>query len=55
MQNRAWGLGTPTDLAASNTQDPDLCPLYMAHRHKDALGWMGGILSEHRHRYEGAG
>jgi hypothetical protein len=38
MQNRAWGLGTPTDLAASNTQDPDLCPLYMRTGTKMRLG-----------------
>jgi hypothetical protein len=39
MQNRAYGPGTPTESATSNTQGPDLCPpLYIAHRHKDALG-----------------
>jgi hypothetical protein len=30
MQNRAYGPGTPTDLATSNTQGPDLGPLYTA-------------------------
>jgi hypothetical protein len=30
-------------------------PLYVAHAHNDALRWMRGILSEHRHRYGGRG
>jgi hypothetical protein len=38
MQNRAYGPGTPTESAASNTQCPELEPLCIAHRHKDALG-----------------
>jgi hypothetical protein len=38
LQNRAWSLGTPTESATSNAQGPDLCPLYIAHRHSDALG-----------------
>jgi len=32
------GPRTPTDPTTSNTQGPDLEPLYIAHRHKDALG-----------------
>ena len=43
LRNRAWGTGTPTESAASNTQDPDGRPLlYIAHRHKDALGPIRG-------------
>src|SRR5918994_7114785 len=29
--------------------------IYVARAHKDALGWMRAILSEHRHRYGGRG
>jgi hypothetical protein len=38
MQTPCIGPGTPTDLAASDTEGPDLEPLYIAHRSKDALG-----------------
>jgi hypothetical protein len=41
-QNRTQGPDTPTESAASNTQGPDLCPLYIAHRQKDALGPIRG-------------
>jgi hypothetical protein len=36
------GPDSPTDSATSNTQGPELCPLYIAHRQKDALGRIRG-------------
>jgi hypothetical protein len=30
-------------------------PLCVAREHKDVLGWMCTLLSEHRHRYGGRG
>jgi hypothetical protein len=38
MQNRAYGPGTLTDSATSNTQGPELEPLHAARQYKDALG-----------------
>jgi hypothetical protein len=48
MQNRANGTVTPTDSAASNTEDPDLAPLYIRHRQNDVLGRIRVIGSGYR-------
>ena len=48
LRNRAQVPGTPTDSAASNTEDPDLGPLYIRHRQNDVLGRIRVIASGYR-------